>query len=506
MNVFLMYRDRDFDERAELPWNKKELEQDLELPTIYAAMARDDKLVLEVAKKAILLGLNDLETIRYRQGILTDCLRNPQVVRELYALTLESIERKRESWFGGFSRYYPSSILYSSVNLLQMFTDLLRQLRKIAETQGPAFHSEGFRSLFAMLRRELRDEYLAQVLEQLKELQLRKGALVSARLGDGNKGTDYVLRRPNRNRGWLKNLLSRSPATFSFRIADRDESGARALSEMRDWGINPVANAVAQSADHIVSFFTMLRTELAFYIGCLNLYEELARKGQPICMPDPAVEQDRVQGFEGLYDLSLALTMQGAVVGSDVQAEGKELVFITGANQGGKSTFLRSIGLAQLMMQCGMFAPAQSFRANVCRAVFTHYRREEDASMKSGKFDEELGRMSGIVDHIRENSLLLFNESFSATNEREGSEIARQIVTALLDKRVKVFFVTHMYELAHGFDGRNAGAVLFLRAGRLDDGTRTFKLSEGEPLQTSYGRDLYERVFATEGREQARSA
>ena len=85
MNVFLMHRDRDFDERAELPRNHKELEQDLELPTLFESMGRDDKLILEVARKAILLSLKDSETIRYRQEILADCLRNPQVVRELYA-------------------------------------------------------------------------------------------------------------------------------------------------------------------------------------------------------------------------------------------------------------------------------------------------------------------------------------------------------------------------------------------------------------------------------------
>jgi DNA mismatch repair ATPase MutS len=71
--------------------------------------------------------------------------------------------------------------------------------------------------------------------------------------------------------------------------------------------------------------------------------------------------------------------------------------------------------------------------------------------MTSGKFDEELGRMSEIVDAITPNSIVLFNESFAATNEREGSEIARQIVNALLEKQVKVFYVTHLYELAHGF-------------------------------------------------------
>ncbi|MFN2131508.1 MAG: DNA mismatch repair protein MutS, partial [Anaerolineae bacterium] len=85
------------------------------------------------------------------------------------------------------------------------------------------------------------------------------------------------------------------------------------------------------------------------------------------------------------------------------------------------------------------------------------------------------------------------------TNEREGSEIARQIVDALLDNRIKIFFVTHQYELAHSYYDRDAKDSFFLRAERRSDGTRTFKLIEGGPLQTSYGRDLYSRIFGTDG-------
>jgi DNA mismatch repair ATPase MutS len=191
----------------------------------------------------------------------------------------------------------------------------------------------------------------------------------------------------------------------------------------------------------------------------------------------------------------LALTTKQKVVGNDVNADGRELVIITGANQGGKSTFLRSIGLAQLMMQAGMFVPAESFSANVCTGLFTHYKREEDTSMKSGKLDEELSRMSIIVDNIIPNSLILFNESFAATNEREGSEIARQITCALLDRHIKIFFVTHQYELAHGFHEKKLDNAIFLRAERKADGGRTFRVVEGKPLQTSYGKDLYRKVF-----------
>ncbi len=98
--------------------------------------------------------------------------------------------------------------------------------------------------------------------------------------------------------------------------------------------------------------------------------------------------------------MCLTLTTRQGVVGNDVCADHKSLVMITGANQGGKSTFLRSVGLAQLMTQCGMFVGAESLRVNVCDGVFTHYKREEDATMESGKLDEELARMSEIADHI----------------------------------------------------------------------------------------------------------
>ena len=93
---------------------------------------------------------------------------------------------------------------------------------------------------------------------------------------------------------------------------------------------------------------------------------------------------------------------------------------------------------------------------------------------------------------------MLFNESFAATNEREGSEIARQITRALLEKQVKVFFVTHLYEFAHGFYEEGMENAIFLRAERKADGGRTFKLIEGAPLQTSYGEDLYKKIFGTD--------
>jgi DNA mismatch repair ATPase MutS len=106
--------------------------------------------------------------------------------------------------------------------------------------------------------------------------------------------------------------------------------------------------------------------------------------------------------------------------------------------------------------------------------------------------------MSAIVDRLTPNCLMLFNESFAATNEREGSEIARQIVSALLEKRIKIFFVTHLYEFAQSFSDQTMKNALFLRAERRPGGRRTFKLTEGKPLPTSYGVDLYAAIFGAD--------
>jgi DNA mismatch repair ATPase MutS len=102
--------------------------------------------------------------------------------------------------------------------------------------------------------------------------------------------------------------------------------------------------------------------------------------------------------------------------------------------------------------------------------------------------------MSTFADHISPHSLVLFNESFAATNEREGSEIGRQVVRALLEAQVRVFFVTHQFDFADGFRRQQPATTLFLRAPRQPHGQRTFKLTVSEPLPTSYGQDIYHRI------------
>jgi DNA mismatch repair ATPase MutS len=96
---------------------------------------------------------------------------------------------------------------------------------------------------------------------------------------------------------------------------------------------------------------------LAFYVGCLNLHERLLALRAPFIFPDVSGVGSCRLSCRELLHVSLALSMNHRPVGNDVAGDGKSLIIVTGANQGGKTTFLRSLGLAQLMTQCRGVAP-----------------------------------------------------------------------------------------------------------------------------------------------------
>lgn len=495
MNVFLLYKDRDFDSSMSLPWNYEALKMDLGLDIILNTMADEDSFLYETVQKVLLSSLTEKLDIEYRQDVLKDCLENSEIIENIYELTIEAIKDKKDDFsFGLFSRN-PVSLLSGSSNIIKMFITNFKKLRKIAEKVSSRFHSDGFKRFFKMLEEELNDEYLEEVLVQLKKLDFKAGTFISASLGEGNISTDFVLENPPESNNFFSRLLVKRTPKNTFTFDPRDEIGFKILREIKSQAMNESANAIGQAADNIMNFFIILRQELAFYIGAMNLSSQITKKGKPFCFPEVLSNKKKNESFSQLYNLSLVLLSDFNVQGIDAEFLDKEAVIITGANQGGKTTFLRSFGIAKIMMQSGLFVPAEYFKANINCGIFTHFQKEEDNSMQSGKFDEELSRMSEIVKFLKASSLLLCNESFSSTNEREGSVIGRQIIDALRLKGVQIFFVTHFFELADYFYNNHLEKVAFLRAPRDNEGNRSYKLIEDSPLKTSFGEDLYEKIF-----------
>lgn len=103
--------------------------------------------------------------------------------------------------------------------------------------------------------------------------------------------------------------------------------------------------------------------------------------------------------------------------------------------------------------------------------------------------------MNRILTQITPDSLLLLNESFASTTEKEGTQIALDVVNALYENDTRIFTVTHLYEFTKTMYAKDLKNAKFLSAERLPDGTRTYRILEKEPEHTSYGLDLYEEII-----------
>lgn len=507
MKPYLLYEQNN-DTPNNTPSTKKcpydnDLIQDLNLHEIFNIMSHNDTFLYDTVKSVMLNSLTDIPAIIYRQNVLKDCIEN-RAVREFLNIASSSLKEAlyyKEYTQTSFSKIIPVSVrLFNSVGLLDLLVKKLEGLMSSIRGAEKVFQSKGLTAYCSRLELLLTEGFFTKVKEYIGDLQSLTedgNIIISSCIGNGLKGANHVLRKISRdaNNDKAKRI---SHKNLPCNIIPLDNSSiVNSAKEMEDAALIHILRAINQFTNSILHFFEALRYETGFYAGCMNLHDVLSEIGIPTSFPFPEEMDKTTLMFNSLYDAGMAVENKNIPVSNDLHASGKTLFVITGANQGGKSTFLRSIGLAQILMQCGAFVPAASYRSNVCDCIFTHFTREEDTGMNSGKLDEELSRMNNIVSRITPRSLLLMNEPFATTTERDGSRIAADMITAFYELGIKVLFVTHLYEFSSSIYTRELEKAIFLRAERNEDGSRSFVIKEGKPLQTSFGEDLFRETVGT---------
>jgi len=136
---------------------------------------------------------------------------------------------------------------------------------------------------------------------------------------------------------------------------------------------------------------------------------------------------------------------------------GRNFLLLTGANMSGKTTFMRSLGVAALLAHLGMGVPATSFRVSFLQGVITNMQVEDNILRGESYFFAEVQRMKQTAEKIlkQEPHLVLMDELFKGTNVHDAYECTRAVLDGLLHHPDHLMILsTHLYEVAQQF---NAG-------------------------------------------------
>ena len=541
MNANLLYEDREWTDGGRY-FEERALIQDLGLNTLFWAAGRDvirdekdedrvialgepDAFLESTMKKVMMVPLRTESEIVYRQEILQNCLENEPLIYELYAYAkgvLDAWDRLGRKAGNKTGSRNSARSLISEIHVLQLFVDSLSELKELLEKYNDALHARGLLNLRERLHREFsreKEEALRKILKGVafyaNDREHEEGVIgrrvnkprivLGCSLGDGLKLGGFHLEEVATDTKRYRNpasLISRAQGYISEKTKTlvNIQRGTKLAEQAESLEFNTVRYIVACCEPFVNAFngfFSQLHIQAAFYRGAVNLMHHMRRFGLGSCYPKAGTQD--ILRFRELKEFVMGMEQQRNPVGNTCDIERKNLLIVTGANQGGKSTFLRSIGIAQVMMQCGLFVAALEYESGIFPSFFTHFTRREDSAMNSGRLDEELGRMSRIVDHLGEDSMILLNESFASTTEKEGSVIAYDIVKALTEAGVKVLTVTHLLSYAQRVYAeagqRPDSGVEFLSAQRREDGRRTFRMVQHAPELTSFGLDLYEELI-----------
>lgn len=256
-------------------------------------------------------------------------------------------------------------------------------------------------------------------------------------------------------------------------------------------GIQNLHSIISNINSYILSFFSKLSRELLFYSAVLKIIN--FSKDIKCDTFFPRFESKCICAT-GLYDLGLLFNDEclEKVVSNDFTGSENTFYFISGSNQGGKTTFLKSIGIAQIFAQNGLPVFATKYICPIYYNFASHFPNDEDMTLTHGKLEEELTRFYDLLPFTKHKALVLLNESFSTTTEKEGCAIAVDVLRALDFVSPTLFFVTHNYLILKkakyiGFENIKTRSLIVLPGKSVVD--RTYSIVFGEPQPDIYGLD-----------------
>ncbi len=462
-----------------------------------------DTVIREAFLNVLLTPCTDIDEIRHRTAVLQEFVRVPQMLDKLIEL-VRRILTSKNSWDSERSRLYStrrvnpqdkSSVLWAAREGLILNVHFIRavnvHIHSIYETLNMVGCTDGWlgevREAAYALALSPQAAYIREMTEKLeKGLANAHAYEVEFNFDPEMKADPYFLRdfryiqtyeRPQKKQSGslFASLFARAdsaradkdkksvPAEKTADIPEAPKSVVRVEGVDSDWAFETAAKAVQETDRYLTGFlravidkFSALETELYFYKAALQYITRFDDRNVKYIYPEFRDASENLIDIKNLSDLLLLTESMSvmSVVPNDVyfQSGGGETsgILVTGKNNSGKTVYLRSVGTAVLLAQCGLPVPCESAVISIRNRIFTTFAAAEGELIplsSAGRFEEEVVVLSRIIDDVVPSSLLLMNETFQTTAYDEGAEGMYHILNYIAAMGCGFIFVTHLMKL-----------------------------------------------------------
>lgn len=221
-----------------------------------------------------------------------------------------------------------------------------------------------------------------------------------------------------------------------------------------------------------------LAEEIIYYLAYYKFEQKM--QGLGFVFAAPTVDAEQEIYAEGLYDLALACVNSEEnkeVTGNNMVYHAGETFFVvTGPNQGGKTTFARSLGQLLFFTKMGLDVPAKAANMHAFPYILTHFSVEESIETGRGKLQEELVRLQPMMTDGFEGAFVIINELFTTAANYDACLMGQKVLQHFIKQGCQGIYVTHLKELTQAHD-----SVVSMRAMLDGQGMQTHKIVRKEP-------------------------
>lgn len=228
-------------------------------------------------------------------------------------------------------------------------------------------------------------------------------------------------------------------------------------------------------------------SEIKFFLEIHGLIQKAKKMG--VSHTIAKIAKQPLYTAKALYDVSLLAKNCENIVPNDADfKENEPFCFLLGANGGGKTTYLRALGINLIFFLAGCPVFAKEAEIYPFDIILSHFPRDERFD-NTGRLDEERKRTEEMLKEAQNKvAFLLFNETFSGTDDKRGFELLTDTAAKIKESKHFGLYVTHFHEvMSLDYPVLSAGVDLS------DANKRTFRIVRSKGSASSYAADILKK-------------